>query len=82
MTDYEPIDCETYGEFERAIIGRQHLRVAWCDARGMDHLEVLVPLDLETCCGEEFLHASNDRGEHLRLRLDWIKRAISVPPPR
>ncbi len=79
MTDYQPIDCRTYGEFERAIIGRQRLRVNWRDAQGMDHIEILVPLDLETCRGEEFLHASNERGEKLRLRLDLIRHATTVP---
>lgn len=82
MTDYQPIDCQTYGEFERAIIGRQRLRVNWRDAAGMDHIEILVPLDLETCRGEEFLHASNDRDEKLRLRLDLIRHATTVPPLR
>lgn len=80
MSDYRPIDCQTYGEFERAIIRRQRLRVSWRDSEGMDHLEILLPLDLETCRGEEFLHASNDRGEHRRLRLDTIKRARILPP--
>lgn len=80
MTDYTPIDCRTYGEFERAIIARQPLRINWRDADGMDHLEILMPLDLETCQGEEFLHARNDRGDRLRLRLDLIRHASTVGP--
>lgn len=79
MTDYRPIDCQTYGEFERAIIGRKRLRVAWREPDGMDHLEILIPRDLETCRGEEFLLASNDRGDQFRLRLDWIRHAVCVP---
>ena len=79
MTDYTPIDCHAYGEFERAIIARQRLRINWRDGNGMDHLEILLPLDLETCQGEEFLHARNDRGERRRLRLDLIRHTSAVP---
>ncbi|NNF52199.1 MAG: transcriptional antiterminator, Rof [Gammaproteobacteria bacterium] len=79
MTDYTPIDCRTYGEFERAIIAGQRLQVSWRDADGMDHLGILVPVDLETCRGEEFLIARNERGEQLRLRLDFVRRATPVP---
>ncbi len=79
MTDYRPIDCKTYGEYELAIVRRQRLRVRWQDASGLPHVETLVPLDLETCEGEEFLHAQNANGERLRLRLDRIRGAAVVP---
>ena len=75
MSDYRPIDCRAYGEFELAIVRRQHLRVSWRDNAGLDHIEILKPEDLETCKGEEFLHASNKHGDRFRLRLDWIRHA-------
>ena len=80
MTDYRPIDCRSYAEFERAIVGRRQLRVCWQDPDGLDHLETVTPLDLETCRGEEFLHARTEAGETLRLRLDRIRRARTLPP--
>lgn len=79
MTDYQPIDCRTYGEFERAIVGRKRLKVCWRDENGLDHLEILQPGDLETCQGEEFLHAKNQQGQALRLRLDRIVKASVLP---
>lgn len=80
MTDYRPIDCQTYGEFERAIVRHQRLRISWREPEGLAHLETLTPYDLETCEGEEFLLARNTKGVEFRLRLDWIKRATVVPP--
>ncbi len=81
MSDYRPVGCQTYGEFERAIVLRQRLQVSWRDDQGLDHLETLTPFDLETCRGEEFLHARTAGGGDLRLRLDRIKRAWVVPDP-
>ena len=79
MKDYQPIDCLTYGELERAIVARQRLRIRWRDADDLEHLEIVLPTDLETCRGEEFLHASNEQGRSFRLRLDRIIRADSTP---
>lgn len=80
MSDYRPIDCRTYGEFERAIVRHQRLRISWREPGGLAHLETLTPYDLETCEGEEFLLARNAGGTKFRLRLDRIKRATVVPP--
>lgn len=80
MSDYRPIDCQTYGEFERAIVRHQRLRISWCEPDGQAHLETLTPYDLETCEGEEFLLARNADGAMFRLRLDRIKRATVIPP--
>lgn len=75
MSKYRPIDCKTYGEFERAIVAGRRLRISWRDEQGLDHLETVRPTDLETCRGEEFLHASNGHGMTFRLRLDRISKA-------
>ena len=75
MSKYRPIDCKTYGEFERAIVAGRRLRISWRDEQGLDHLETVQPTDLETCRGEEFLHASSENGMTFRLRLDRISKA-------
>lgn len=79
MSDYQPIDCHTYGEFERAIVARLKLRVGWRDENGLNHLEIIEPTDLETCRGEEFLHAKNEQGRTFRVRLDRIIKASVLP---
>ncbi len=75
MSDYTPIDCEIYAKYELAIMHRQRLRLAWRDPNGASHLEIMLPVDLETRDHAEYLHALNGHGEARVLRLDWIIRA-------
>jgi Rho-binding antiterminator len=72
MTDYRPIPCALYSQYELAILHRSTLRLRWRDGDGVTHLETLAPEDLETRSGEEFLLARNIAGEPLRVRLDRI----------
>ncbi|HWP95194.1 MAG TPA: transcriptional antiterminator, Rof [Gammaproteobacteria bacterium] len=80
MSDYRPIACHIYERYELAIMHRQRLRVRWRDESGMPHLATLVPENLETREGEEFLIARDPGGERLRLRLDRILDARPVEP--
>lgn len=68
---YRPVSCTTYSAYELAIMHRQPLRLAWEGAAGEHHIGMLLPVDLETCRGEEFLIARHG-GQMLRLRLDRI----------
>lgn len=76
MTDYRPISCALYSQYELAILHHTTLRLRWRDGDGVTHLETLAPEDLETRSGEEFLLARNTAGECLRVRLD---RIMAVP---
>lgn len=76
MTDYQPISCALYSQYEVAVLHRTPLRVRWRDAAGVVHLETLTPEDLETRNGEEFLLAHTAAGEPRRVRLDQL-----VPVP-
>ncbi|MBA3563890.1 MAG: transcriptional antiterminator, Rof [Gammaproteobacteria bacterium] len=78
-SEYESIDCSTYSEYELAIIWRQRLRLRWRDEDDLDHLEIVRPMDLETLRGEEFLIAQTASKERLRVRLDHILQAITLP---
>lgn len=70
---YRPISCEVYSEFELAILRRRRLRLTWHAGNVCYSLPVL-PLDLETRAGEEFLHCLLPSGERTRVRLDRIER--------
>ena len=70
MTDYRPIPCALYSQYEIAILHHTPLRVRWRDVNGVTYLEILTPEDLETRHGEEFLVARNALGQCRRLRLD------------
>ncbi len=78
MSDYRPIDCGLYSRYEVAIMHRDWLKLSWRDAEGMNHLEVLRPVDLETRDGAEYLIAHNRNGDRFRLRLDRIDRVDPV----
>jgi len=79
MDDYHPVDCATYCRYELAILRRQPLMLRWRDGAGIVHLEVVVPRDLKTSKGAEYLEAENAEGRALSLRLDTI--AFSRPAP-
>ncbi len=75
MSDYTPIDCGVYSEYELAIMRKWQLRIGWRDTQGLSHIEVLLPRDLQTRHGEEFLLAETLSGEQLEIRLDQITEA-------
>jgi Rho-binding antiterminator len=76
MSDYIPIDCALYSEYELAIMRRWRLRIVWKDETGLSHVEMLLPRDLQTRQGEEFLIAESGSGERLEIRLDQISEAL------
>jgi Rho-binding antiterminator len=71
-SDYIPIGCELYSQYELAIIRRQRLRIAWRDAAGNCYLQALLPVNLQTRDRAEYLLARTARGKLLELRLDRI----------
>ena len=72
MTDYTPIDCGKYSEYELAIMHAQQLRISWREPDGQLHVAVITPTDLVTRDHEEFLLADDASGGSLELRLDYI----------
>lgn len=72
MTDYKPIDCGLYSEYEVAILHRSRLRLSWRDGEENVHIAVLTPDDLRTRRGEEFLLATGTDGRQQEIRLDRI----------
>lgn len=73
--DYTPIDCGVYSEYEVGIMHRRRLRLHWQDENGTDHVESVMPQDLETRDKCEYLIAQRQDGSTLQLRLDRILRA-------
>ena len=69
-TDYQPIDCNLYSEYECAIVQNRRLQLVWQDERGLTHLETVTPVDLRTRNREEYLLVSDAR----EIRLDRILR--------
>jgi Rho-binding antiterminator len=74
MTDYTPIDCALYSEYELAILQGKRLRISWRDAEGQTRIDVCMPLDLVTRDHAEYLLVGRADGQRLELRLDRISR--------
>lgn len=74
MTDYTPVDCAVYSEYEIAILQHRRLRISWCQPDGQLSTQVLRPLDLRTRDHEEFLFGETPDGKTLQLRLDQITK--------
>jgi Rho-binding antiterminator len=72
MSDYKPIDCGLYSEYEVAMLHRSKLRLSWRDSSKTVHMEVVTPRDLRTRHGEEFLVVSGQDGRQQEIRLDHI----------
>ena len=77
MTDYQPIACGLYSRYELAVMHRTPLTLCWHGSDGLAHLETLLPEDLETRNGEEFLVLRNGAGLQFKVRLDRITAAHS-----
>ncbi|MCG6864904.1 MAG: transcriptional antiterminator, Rof [Thiogranum sp.] len=74
MTDYTPIDCGQYSEYEPAILRQKRLRISWHDPNGQSHIDVFMPIDLFTRSGAEFLILDRGDGAPFELRLDRISK--------
>ncbi len=72
MSDYQPIACADHERLEIAVLRRQWttLNVTVGVRLGPQRL---LPVDVTTRDGAEWLVAETESGERVTLRLDWIK---------
>lgn len=77
-TAYEPIACAFHERLEFAVLRRQRLRLRYLSGSDMEEAEaVVLPVDVRTRDGAEWLHFRIDAGEVRIVRLD---RLISAEP--
>jgi len=74
MSDYQPIPCALHSNYELWIMQRRRLQVHWQGENGELHQGELMPKDVYTRAGEEFLVLEGG-GKRLELRLDRIVEA-------
>ena len=67
-TSYQPIACADHERLEFAALTRK-----WLDVRVDGVTQRLMPLDVYTRDGAEWLRAQTESGEQLTLRLDWLQ---------
>ena len=75
--DYQPIACASYDVYESAITLRRRLQLVWND-EGVERTQTVLPTNLETRAGEEFLIAHDVNNDPLKIRLDKIRKAIPL----
>lgn len=72
MSDYRSIACADHERLEFAALTRQWLDVN-VTAGEPSGRQRLLPVDVYTRDGAEWLVAEAESGEKLTLRLDWLK---------
>lgn len=72
MSDYQPIACADHERLEIAALRRQWLIVN-VTAGVRPGPQRLLPVDVYTRDGAEWLVAETESGGQVTLRLDWLK---------
>ena len=73
-TDYKPIACANYDQYEIAILHAAKMHLTW-QTGNVTYNQVVTPLDLRTAHGEEYLLLRLASGETAEVRLDRIRRS-------
>lgn len=81
MSDYVPIACADHERLEFAVLKRRRLHLRLSDGEDWTELNVL-PLDVYTRTGAEWLRAITDSGQEITLRLDSILEFAEIPIER
>ncbi len=79
MSDYVPIACIDHEKLEFAVLRRQQLAISFLDPQEKVVQLRLLPTDVVTRQGAEWLHYRDESGAVGVLRLDRILSAVSVP---
>lgn len=74
MTDYRPVDCALHSEYELAIMQHRRLHITWSGNDATTRSEVVMPTDLYTRQGEEYMIITRSDGQIGQIRLDRIIR--------
>ena len=79
MSDYVPIACIDHEKLEFAVLRRQQLAIRFLDPQEKVVRLRLLPTDVVTRQGAEWLHYRDESGAVGVLRLDRILSAVSDP---
>lgn len=72
MSAYRPIACIAHERLEFAVLKRQALRLRYRDEQAGEHEARVMPLDVYTRDGAEWLRARLETGGEIVVRLDHI----------
>jgi len=69
--NYQPITCMQHERLEFSVLRRIPLMLE-CRLEGLDTVEKVMPLDVATRDGAEWLKFRREDGAVEEIRLDWI----------
>jgi Rho-binding antiterminator len=72
MTDYVPIACAVHEQLEFAVLKRTRLNLRYREGGQMIQ-ETVLPVDVATCGGAEWLRIRRNDGSEAEIRLDAIE---------
>jgi Rho-binding antiterminator len=75
MADYVPIACVEHEKLEFAVLRRQKLRLEYRDEHGQTRTGIVLPTDVRTAAGAEWLSYRTAEGDPGEIRLDRILSA-------
>lgn len=75
---YQPIPCILHDRLEFSVLRRISLRLAYKLA-DRDIIETVMPLDVATRNGAEWLEFRREDGSQEVIRLDWIISFEEIP---
>lgn len=78
MSDYVPIPCIAHEKLEFAVLRRQKLRLRLQEEGGGERTLTVLPTDVATRDGAEWLSYRTEEGENSVVRLDGILSAEPV----
>ena len=73
VTDYRPVDCDLHSEYELVFMQRSKIVLTWQEVAGSIQTEAVLPLDLLTRSGEEFMVFLTGTGTEHEIRLDHTR---------
>jgi Rho-binding antiterminator len=77
--DYRPIACAAHERLELAVLRRRPLQLTWLDEDGRTQFhERVLPLDVATRAGAEWLTFQRPDGAPEMVRLDRIRFVIET----
>jgi len=83
---YTPIACGLHENYQFAVMRRAQLDLAWRTEAGLMQRARVLPLDVFTKTGAEYLRARIRSGEETLIRLDrilsahWAENGASLNP--
>ena len=76
MKEYKPIACVLHEQYQFAVMRKYRLELDWEDGSGVRRREKLLPVDVVTRQGAEYLVVVTGPAERMQIRLDQIRQAF------